>query len=112
MQVNHIGLLEFGQRGDVNPRIGYVYGKQIVLLEVVGVPYHDAFPDELPHHAPIVLQGHYGNLIRLLVSDQQLSFYAVILQGIHQATGRYGSPPHTFGSIYQQDSHGFVWHIS
>ena len=106
MQVDDVRLLEFGQGGDVRACVGYVDGKQVMLLETVGAPYHNAFPNESPHHAPIVLQGHNGNLLRLFVTNQQFGFYAVILQGIHQAAGGYGGAAHAFGGIYQQDSHG------
>ena len=48
MQMDDIGLLEFGQGGDVRSGVGYIYRKEVMLLEVVGFPDDYTFPNELP----------------------------------------------------------------
>lgn len=77
VQMDDVGLPEFGQRGDVRARIGYVDGKEIGFLEAVGPPDDDAFPNEFPHRVAVVPQRHHRNPVGLLVAHQQLGFYSV-----------------------------------
>ena len=41
MQMNDIGLGKFGQCCDIGAGIRYVNGKQVMFLEVVGLPDND-----------------------------------------------------------------------
>ena len=111
VQVDDVGLAEFGQGGDVRPRVGNVYGKEVVLLEAVGFPDDDAFPYELPHHPPVAAQGHDRDVVGLLVAHQQLGLDAVVLQGFCQAAGGYGGSADSFGCIDKQDSHFVEWSV-
>ena len=105
MQVDDIGLLELGQGGDVRPRVGDVHGKQVFPAEAVGHPDDHTLPHELPHQPPTLAEGHDGDLVRFFVTHQHLGLDAMILQRFQQAAGGNGRTSHTFGGIYQQDSH-------
>ena len=52
MQMDDICLLEFGQSSDVGTGIGDIDGKEMMLLEVIGFPDDDSFPNELPNLPP------------------------------------------------------------
>lgn len=52
MQMNDIGLGKFGQCCDIGAGIRYVNGKQVMFLEVVGLPDNDTLPDELLYFPP------------------------------------------------------------
>ena len=52
VQMNDVGLGKFGQYCDIGAGIGYVNGKQVMFLEVVGLPDNDTLPDELPYFPP------------------------------------------------------------
>ena len=56
MEMDDVRLLELGQCGDVRTRVGYIYGKDVVLFETVGFPDDNTFPHELPDHAPVLVQ--------------------------------------------------------
>jgi len=101
VQVYDVGLLELGQQGDVGASVGYVDGKEVVLLEAVGAPDDGTLPHEFPHQHPVVLQRKDADLVCLLVAHQQSRFNAVVLQSLHQPAGGYGSPSVSFGCIYQ-----------
>ena len=74
MQVDNIGLVEFGQQGDVGTCVGNVYGKEVVFLKVIGFPYNDTLPYELPDLPPRLLQCYYSYLFSLFVAYQHLCF--------------------------------------
>ena len=59
-----IRLLKLRQVGDVRAGVGNVYG------EMVGFPDNDSLPYELPYHAQVVGQLHYGDLFGLFVAHQ------------------------------------------
>ena len=52
MQMDDVCLGKFGQCRYVGSCVGYIYIEKMVLLEVVGLPDDDAFPDELPYFPP------------------------------------------------------------
>ena len=78
MQVDDVGLLEFGQGADVGAGIGYVDGKEVVLLEVVGAPDDHALPKELDQFPPRPLQLDHADLVGLFVPHQHLGLDAVV----------------------------------
>ena len=53
MQMDHVGLAEFREWGDVCASIGYVNVEQMVSAETIGTPDNDPFPHELPHLQPV-----------------------------------------------------------
>ena len=52
MQMDDVCLGEFGERQDICSGIGNIYFEKVVLLETVGFPDDDAFPNELPDFPP------------------------------------------------------------
>lgn len=106
MEVDYIRLAELRQRTDVRSCIGDVYGKKVFPGESVGRPDYDTFPCKLPDSSPRFLQLHHGHLIGLLVSDEHLCLYAIILQSLHQAAGRDGRPSDSFCRVDDKYSHG------
>ena len=105
VEVDDVGLLELRQSGDVRAGIGDIDGKQVVFLEVVGFPDDDAFPHELPYQAPALLEGHYADLVGLLVAHQHFCLDAVVLEGFHESACGDGCTAYTFGCIDNKYSH-------
>ena len=68
--MDDICLCKLGQSGDIRSGIGYIYCKKIVFSEMVGFPDNDSLPYELPYHAQVVGQLHYGDLFGLFVAHQ------------------------------------------
>ena len=99
MKVDDVGLLEFGQGGDVSACVCDVHGKEVVLFEAIGFPDDDTLPYKLPYQFPATAQGNDRNLFRLLVAHEQFGLDAIVLQGFHQAAGSYGCSTDTLGCI-------------
>ena len=106
VQMDDIGLLEFRQRGDVGPRVGNIYGKQALLVEVVGPPDDDPFPHKIPDVPPRLAQGDHRHIVRLFVPDQHFCLDAALLQGFHQASSGDGCSSCLFRCIDDEYSHG------
>ena len=79
----YVSLLKFRQGSNVCSRIGNVDGKEIVLLEVVGLPDYYTLPYELPDVSPRLFQWYHSNLIGLFVAYQHLGFYTLPFQRFH-----------------------------
>ena len=70
MEMYNVRLLKLRQVGDVRAGVGNVYGEEVVSVEMVGFPDNDSLPYELPYHAQVVGQLHYGDLFGLFVAHQ------------------------------------------
>ena len=57
--------------------IGLLFLFQVVLLEPVGLPDAEPFPNEFPHMQPRAAQAHHRYLVGLLVAHQHLGLDAV-----------------------------------
>ena len=105
VQVDHIGLLEFGKSRNVGSRIGNVHSKEMILFKPVGLPDADTFPHKFPHQPPAMFQRHHGDAVRLFVTHQHFGLDAIVFERFHQSAASDGRASNPFGCIDQYYSH-------
>ena len=106
VQMNHVGLLKFGQARHVGTRVGNVHRPQVGFLTSVVEENNQSLPNEFQREQQATLDGSHTDLIRLAVTHQHLCIRAIFLQGFHQSVGCNGSASYTLGCIDDEYSHG------
>lgn len=64
-------------------------------------------PKEMPSGTKWRIHPRYRQSVSILVSNEHFSFYATVVERIHQSVGRHGSPTCPLTCIHNQYSHFF-----
>lgn len=99
MKMDDISLLELWELSDVIACISNVHFEKVLPMETIGHPNAETFPQELPQKFPTMGQGYNGNLVCLLVANKHLSFDAIFLQSLHEASARNGSASYSLRCV-------------
>ena len=105
MEMNHVGLTELRQTGDVGASIGDIDLKEVTTGKEQSAIDDKTLPKEMPIDQWRSGQGDNGKRVAQFVTHQHLRLDAVVVERHHQAVGSDGSTSQTVTGINNKYPH-------